>query len=62
METSENPIGTDQTSQAFKVGPYKFVTVKNTLYRDGGIPALRTTHLRLLALSAVVFNQICEQF
>jgi hypothetical protein len=35
METSENPIlGTDQTSQAFKVGLYKFFTVKNTLYKD----------------------------
>jgi hypothetical protein len=33
-ETSENPIlGTNQTSQAFKVGLYKFFTVKNTLYK-----------------------------
>jgi hypothetical protein len=31
METSENPIlGTDLTSQAFKVGVYKFFTAKNT--------------------------------
>jgi hypothetical protein len=35
METSENPIlGTDQTSQAFKVGLYKFFTAQNTLYKD----------------------------
>jgi hypothetical protein len=31
-ETSENPIlGTDQTSQGFKLGLYKFFTAKNTL-------------------------------
>jgi hypothetical protein len=35
METSENLIlGTDQTSQAFKVGLHKFFTAKNTLYKD----------------------------
>jgi hypothetical protein len=34
METSENPIlGTDQTSQDFKLGLYKFFTAKNT-YKD----------------------------
>jgi hypothetical protein len=35
METSENPIlGTDQNSQAFKVGLCKIFTAKNALYRD----------------------------
>jgi hypothetical protein len=35
METSQNPIlGTVQTSQAFKVGLYKFFTAKNTSYKD----------------------------
>jgi hypothetical protein len=35
METSEDPIlGMDQTSQAFTVGLYKFVTAKNTLYKN----------------------------
>jgi hypothetical protein len=35
METSKNLIlGTDQRSQAFKVGLYKFFTAKNTLYKD----------------------------
>jgi hypothetical protein len=33
--TSENPIlGTDQISQALKVGLYKFFTAKNSLYKD----------------------------
>jgi hypothetical protein len=35
METSENPIvGTDKTSQAFKVGLHKLFTAKNTLNKD----------------------------
>jgi hypothetical protein len=52
METSENPIlGTDQTSQAFKVSLDKFFTAKNTLYKERGIPALSSTFA--IALSAV---------
>jgi hypothetical protein len=43
METSENPIlGTDQTSQAFKVGLYKFFTAKNALYKDRDMNRVRT--------------------
>jgi hypothetical protein len=39
METSENTIlGNDHTSQASKVGLYKFFTAKNTLYKDRGSP------------------------
>jgi hypothetical protein len=39
METSENTIlGTDQTSQVYKVGLYHFFTAKNTLYKDWASP------------------------
>jgi hypothetical protein len=36
METYENPIlGTDQASQAFKMGLYTFFTARNTFDKDG---------------------------
>jgi hypothetical protein len=60
-EPSENPIlGTDQTSQAFTAGRYKFFTARMRCTK-AGIPALSSTFL-LRALSAVKVKQICEQF
>jgi hypothetical protein len=55
METSENPIlGANQTSQAFKVGLYKFFTAKNTLYK--GRDSRAEQHICDCALSGVEFK------
>jgi hypothetical protein len=52
MEKSENPIlGTDQTSQAFKVGLYKS-SRRRTRCTNTGIPALSSTFAIACAMRA----------